>query len=180
MNAKLERYLSERSACYRTIDLGGAVTAQEQADTAATSGWAMAKVLVVMVGHEAVLAAIPACCLLDLNRLRALTGQGELRLATVEEASLAVPECAPGAIPPFGAPYRLRTFIDRALLRAREVTMPAGDFATGIRMRPAELRRLAAATVGDFSILVRLARPSRAPRAPVSARKDGRPVRRTA
>lgn len=153
MYDKLEAFLRERQARYRTIDLGGAVTAQEQASTVATSGWAVAKVLIVKERDGFVMAVIPACCVLDVNRLKGLIGHGSIRLATVEEARTVVPHCPAGAIPPFGPLFNLRTFVDRALLNTREVTMPGGDFATGIRMRPAELRRLAEPRVGDFAVL---------------------------
>ena len=150
MNAALERYLREAGARYRVVALGGAVTAQEQARATSTSGWATAKVLVVMADAEPVLAVIPACSVLDLAALARLIGT-PLRLATVEEAG-AVTGCDPGAIPPLGRALGLRTFVDRTLLRAREIAMPGGDFATGLCMRPAEFRRLSGAQPGDFAV----------------------------
>jgi Ala-tRNA(Pro) deacylase len=131
----------------------GAVTAQEQAEATHTPGATFAKVIVVKERDGFVLAVLPASYVLDLDRLKGLIHHGEIRLATVEEVARVIPDCAPGAIPPFGALFGVSTFVDRTLANARTVTMPAGDFATSIRMRAAELRRLSAGRVGDFAVM---------------------------
>ena len=73
-------------------------------------------------------------------------------LATIEEIHGAIPDCAPGAIPPFGSLWGLRTFVDRTLLNVRDITMPAGDVATAIRMEASEFQRLVGARIGDFAV----------------------------
>jgi Ala-tRNA(Pro) deacylase len=153
MYPKLEEFLRAKRAKYEVLVHDGAVTAQEQAEATHTPGGTFAKVLVVKERDGFVLAVLPASCVLDLNRLEGLIRHGEIRLATVEEIARVVPDCAPGAIPPFGALFGVPTFVDRTLTNARNVTMPAGDFATSIRMRATELRRLSAASVGDFAVM---------------------------
>jgi Ala-tRNA(Pro) deacylase len=152
MNQRLAELLSAEHARYERVTHAAAVTAQEQAAVSHTSGWSLAKVLIVKERDGYVMAVLPACCALDLNRLKGLIGHGPVRLATVEEIYAAIPDCAPGAIPPFGGLWGLRTFIDRSLLTVGEVTMPAGDPATAIRMPPSELERLARARLGDFAV----------------------------
>jgi hypothetical protein len=44
------------------------------------------------------------------------------------------------------------TFVDRAVLQLRDLTMPAGDAETAVRMRSAEYRRLAAPRLGEFTV----------------------------
>lgn len=154
MNPRLREFLGARQAKYRLLRHSGAVTAQEQAAVSHTSGWSLAKVVIVKERDGYVMAVLPACCVLDLNRLKGLVGHGPVRLATVEEIRGVVPDCAPGAIPPFGTLWGLRTFVDGALVNTRDITMPAGDFATAIRMRTAEFRRLADAHLGDFAVPV--------------------------
>ncbi|HEU5323750.1 MAG TPA: hypothetical protein VFX28_23310, partial [Methylomirabilota bacterium] len=70
----------------------------------------------------------------------------------VEEAGSVVGECPPGAIPPFGALFGVRTDLDGRLLEVGEVTVPGGDFQTLLRLPSAELRRLAEPRVGDFAV----------------------------
>ena len=153
MYSKLEEFLRAKQAKYELLIHDGAVTAQEQAAATHTPGGAFAKVIVVKERDGFVLAVLPASHVLDLDRLKGMIRHGEIRLATVEEIARAVPDCAPGAIPPFGALFGVATFVDRALANARNVTMPAGDFATSIRMRAAELRRLSVARVGEFAVM---------------------------
>lgn len=152
MNPRIGEFLLARQARYRLIEHRAAVTAQEQAAATRTSGWSMAKVVVVKERDGFVMAVLPACCVVDLDRLGGLIGHGEVRLATVEEVRGVVPDCPPGAIPPFGDLYGLRVFVDRSLLRTREVTMPAGDPGSAVRMRAAEFRRIVDGTVGDFAV----------------------------
>ena len=157
MYSKLEEFLRAKQATYEVLIHDGTVTAQEQAAATQTPGGAFAKVVVVKERDGFVLAALPASRVLDLDRLKGLIRHGEIRLATVEEIARVVPDCAPGAIPPFGALFGLSTVVDRALANVRDVTMPAGDFATSIRMRAAEFRRLSEACVGDFAVVEFLA-----------------------
>ncbi|MBI1848422.1 MAG: YbaK/EbsC family protein [Candidatus Rokubacteria bacterium] len=141
---------------YEVIAHAAAVTAQEQAAVAHVPGRSFAKVLIVKERDGYVMAILPAAAELDLDRLKGLIGHGEVRLATVEEIHGVVPDCAAGAIPPFGALYGIRSFIDHTLLATPQVTMPAGHPGAAIRMRSAELRRIGGARPGDFAVPVAL------------------------
>jgi Ala-tRNA(Pro) deacylase len=152
MHQRLEEFLASRHATYERVAHPAAVTAQEQAAVMHVPGRSLAKVLIVKERDGLVMAIVPAAAELDLDRLKGLIGHGDLRLASVEEIRAAVPDCPPGSIPPFGALYGLRAFIDRSLLGVPEVTMPAGDPASAIRMRFSEFERLVDAHPGDFAI----------------------------
>jgi Ala-tRNA(Pro) deacylase len=167
MYERLATFLSARQARYEIIEHAAAVTAQEHAAALHASGHTVAKVLVVKERDGLVMAIIPASAELDLDRLEGLIGHGDIRLATVEEIGGAVPDCAPGAIPPFGALYGLKAFVDRHLLLVPRVTMPAGSFSSALRMSAAEFGRLVGARVGDFAVpeaLVRAGGVARVPR----------------
>ena len=152
MYQRLDEFLRAKQATYEVLSHAGAVTAQEQAALTHTPGRSFAKVVVIKERDGFVLAVLPAAFVLDLDRLKGLIGHGEIRPATLEEIGGVVPDCVPGTIPPFGALFGLPIFVDRALANVREITMPAGDLATAIRMRAAEYRRLsAAACIGDFA-----------------------------
>jgi Ala-tRNA(Pro) deacylase len=170
MYQKLKEFLGAVGVQYELITHAGAVTAQEQAEVSHASGWSVAKVVIVKERDGFVMAVLPACCVLDLNRLKGMIGHGDLRLASVEGIGRAIPDCVPGAIPPFGRLFGLRSFIDRSLLNAGEITMPAGDVATSIRMRAAEFLRLAHGQVGDFAVPSSMMPPIRETR----RRKPGR------
>ena len=161
MYQRLEEFLGKRGAKYGLVTHSGAVTAQEQAAQAHASGWSWAKVVIVKERDGFVMAVLPAASVLDLSRLKGLIGHGEIRLATAEEISGVVPDCAPGAIPPFGSLYGLRVFVDRTLINRPEIAMPAGDLATAIRMKSAEFRRLSDFREGDFAVAETMMSPMR-------------------
>jgi Ala-tRNA(Pro) deacylase len=152
MYQRLEAFLASRHATYEPVAHPAAITAQEQAAVMHVPGRSLAKVLIVKERDGLVMAIVPAATELDLDRLKGLIGHGDLRLASVEEIRAVVPDCPPGCIPPFGALYGLRAFIDRSLLGVPEVTMPAGDPASAIRIRWSEFERLVDAHPGDFAI----------------------------
>jgi len=159
MYQRLAEFLEVKQAKYRLVTHPGAVTAQEQAAASHTPGSSWAKVVIVKERDGFAMAVLPAPSVVDLNRLKGLIGHGEIRLATVDEIDRVVPDCPPGAIPPFGSLYGLTTFVDRALMRAPEITMPAGDFETAIRMTWREFRRLAAFQEGGFAVALTLMTP---------------------
>jgi len=179
MYERLERFLATGQARYETIDHAAAVTAQEQAAVLHASGHTFAKVLIVKERDGFVMAVVPAATEVDLDRLKGLIGHGEIRLATVEEIASVIPDCAPGAIPPFGVLYGLRGFVDRRLFLVPQVTMPAGSFASALRMSSAEFRRLADARDGDFAVPESLVAAGGVARPPRRVRRTGSTRRRT-
>lgn len=169
MHQRLAELLASRQVGYERVSHEAAVTAQEQAAAMGVPGDRVAKVLIVKERDGFVMAVIPASAELDLDRLKGLIGHDEIRLATVEEIRGLVPDCAPGAIPPFGGLYGLRTFVDQRLLAEPEVAMPAGDPGSAVRMSSAEFRRVLDAQGGDFAV----------PEALVAAGGVARPRRQT-
>jgi len=85
MHQRLAEFLKLRQAKYRLVTHPGGVTAQEQASSSHTSGWSWAKVVIVKERDGYMMAVLPACCVVDLNRLKGLIGHGDVQLATVEE-----------------------------------------------------------------------------------------------
>jgi Ala-tRNA(Pro) deacylase len=112
----------------------------------------VAKVLIIKERDGFVMAVVPAATQVDVDRLNGLIGHDDVRLATIEEIRRVVPDCTPGSIPPFGALYGLRTFVDNRLLTAPEITVPAGSPSAAIRLRSIEFRRLVDGEAGDFAV----------------------------
>jgi len=152
MNPNLKEFLALRGAQYEVVPHPDAFTSQEQAAASHIPGRSWAKVVIVKERDGYALAVLPACCVADLDRLKGLIGHGPIRLASLEEILGVISDSEPGAIAPFGGRYGLPVFLDRELLRDREIAMPAGDHRTAIRMRAAEFLRLAAPRIGDFAV----------------------------
>jgi Ala-tRNA(Pro) deacylase len=152
MHQRLAELLGVRGVSYRLLTHREAFTSQEEAARAHVSGWSWAKALVVKDPVGLALAVLPACCTADLNRLKGLIGRGEIRLATVEEMLAGFPGCELGAIPPFGRLFGVPTVVEEGLVEQLDVTLPAGDHRTAIRMRATDYVRLAEARLGRFAV----------------------------
>jgi Ala-tRNA(Pro) deacylase len=152
MLIRLEELLGARGIRYEVIRHPEAFTAQEEAARAHVSGWTWVKTVVVKDPVGLALAALPACCMADLDRVKGLIGRGEVRLASVEEMLAAFPGCALGAVPPIGAIWHIPTVMDESLLEQRDVVLPAGDHRTAIRLRATDYASLAQARAGHFAV----------------------------
>jgi Ala-tRNA(Pro) deacylase len=65
-------------------------------------------------GHA--LAVIPACCKLNIHRIREVTGEHRARLATESEIQAAFPGYELGALPPFGHTLKVPLYIDSQVM----------------------------------------------------------------
>jgi Ala-tRNA(Pro) deacylase len=109
--------------------------------------------VVIVKEHEGLaMAVLPACCASDMDRLKGLIGLGEIELASVEEILKAFAGCELGAIPPFGRLFAVPTFVEEGFVNQRDITMPAGDHRSAIRMRATEYLRLAEPRRGQFAV----------------------------
>ena len=152
MHERLTELLGIRGVSYRVVTQREAFTSQEEAARMYVSGWSWAKTLVVKDPVGLALAVLPACCTADLNRLEGLIGRGETRLASVEEMLAGFPGCELGAIPRFGRLFGVSTVVEEALVEQRDITLPAGDHRTAIRMRATDYVRLAETRLGHFAV----------------------------
>lgn len=152
MLRRFEEFLAAHGGKYERIEHPEAFTAQEEAAAAHVSGWSWAKVVIVKEREGFAMAVLPACCAIETDRLKGVIGRGEIELASVEEILKTFPGCELGAIPPFGRLFGLSTFVEEALVNQRDITMPAGDHRSAVRMRASEYVRLAEPRLGQFAV----------------------------
>jgi Ala-tRNA(Pro) deacylase len=70
-------------------------------------------------------------------------------LAAESDLARLFPDCEPGAAPPVGAPYGLKTLVDRVVLEQPEVFFEAGDHEHLVRMDGASFKAL----LGDAKVV---------------------------
>jgi prolyl-tRNA editing enzyme YbaK/EbsC (Cys-tRNA(Pro) deacylase) len=127
----------------------GTKTAEDAARAIGCMVGQIVKSLVFVADDRPVLALTSGANRVDTARLAALAGASSARRATPEEARAAT-GFAVGGTPPFGHPERVRTFLDRDLLRFEEVWAAGGTPDSVFRTSPWELRRTALAEVADL------------------------------
>lgn len=142
ISQRLRDLLDHAGVKYTVVTHSPAYTAQEIAQSLNTPVREIAKAVVIKVDSRLALAVLPAQVRVDLERLGAAL-KGTVVIATESEFAEAFPDCELGAMPPFGALYGLRTWVDESLTRDREIVFNAGSHSEAIRMSFDDYRRLA-------------------------------------
>ncbi len=151
---EVEQFLKDAQVQHEVIRHAEAFTAQEEAAAAHVSGYDWAKTVVFFRedGH-AIMAVVPAPFRIDVPRLEALVGGGELRLADEDDFRHLYGRCEAGGMPPLGPLYDQEVYVDEHLAREDRITFNAGDHRDAIRMRYADFARIVAPRVGRFAAL---------------------------
>ncbi len=92
-------------------------------------GREMAKGVVLKWDDSYLLAVVPASRQVDLGKVGAIVGD-KVVLASEEETAALFPDCEEGAVPVFGAPYRIACMIDDELDTDQDVYFEGGDHRT--------------------------------------------------
>ena len=146
----VDNFLKQARVPYTTFSHPEAFTAQAEAAVSHVPGHSWVKIVVCFADDEPIQAVLPAPFMVDLDRLRVLTGAGTLRLATEQEFRSLYPDCEAGAMPPFGALYLQRVFVDQSLVGEAEIVFNAGTHTDAIRMHYWDFAVLAHPIVGVF------------------------------
>ena len=144
-------YLKSRSVRFEVILHRPSHSASHLADSLHLSGRRVAKGVLVRAGDRFVLAVLPATHRIDLDRLGALLGTGEARIATEAEVERVFADCEPGVLPPFGHLYGIATIVDSSLSGGSEIAFVANTTYEGVRMRFRDYEAIEAPTKARFA-----------------------------
>lgn len=151
MPARLIDFLNEGKVRYEILHHPEAFTAQELAAIEHVKGRSHAKVVMVKTDTELLMTVLPADHRVDLEKLNKAAGQ-QIALAGETEFKELFPDCALGAMPPFGHLYGVTTYLDQSLTGADNIVFEAGTHSDAIKMGFADYERLAKPQVADFAI----------------------------
>jgi Ala-tRNA(Pro) deacylase len=105
---------------------------------------------VVRTGKQHLLAVFPAGHSVDLKKLARLISE-PVRLETEDDFKWLFPDCALGAIPPFGNLYGLTTWIDSSLARTDHIVFFAGNLNDSIKLAYSEYVAIVEPRIGEFT-----------------------------
>lgn len=151
VSRRLKELLEGAGVAYEVRRHPEAFTAQEVAAAEHVPGKAMAKVVVVLADGKPVMTVLPASHRINFERLKALLGAREVRLASEEEFAGLFPDCEVGAMPPFGRLFGLPVYSDQVLRQDERITFNAGTHTETVTIAYADFERLAEPTVGEFA-----------------------------
>ena len=148
---RMEKYLRENGVGFEVKTHDQAFTMQEVAAALHVPGNQVAKVVIVCADKEKVMLVLPAPYRMNVDLVRDLVGAKTIRLAKEEEFADLFPDCATGAMPPFGNLYGVPVYVDRSMAEEPDMVFRIGTHRETMKIPYADFVRLAQPVVGDFS-----------------------------
>lgn len=148
---RLEQYLRENGVGFEVMTHSQAFTMQEVAAALHVPGKQVAKVVIVRADEEMAMLVLPAPCRLNTAKARGLLGVKKVHLAKEKEFADLFPDCAIGAMPPFGNLYDVPVYVDQSLAEESDIVFRVGTHREVMKVAYADFSRLARPTVGEFA-----------------------------
>ncbi len=163
---KLEKFLDENKAKYEIVEHKKVYTTYDAAQTQHDDLKRRAKTLLVATDRDYAFVVIPGNKRFDQNKLKKAINEqikkdakasGE-KPKTIKKVKLATEAMIKkhvtkktGALAPFGNLYKLHTYYDKSLDKAKKISLNAGSFTESLEMTPAQYKKLADPIEGRFS-----------------------------
>ncbi len=151
---KLKEYLDRHEVKYVTITHSRAYTAPAIAAAAHVPGKELAKTVMIDIDGQMAMAVLPSSLQVDLERLRDVIGADRVSLATEDDFEDLFPDCAVGAMPPFGNLWGLPVYVDASLAEDEEIAFNAGCHIELIKLPYADFERLVQPISIDMAAMV--------------------------
>jgi Ala-tRNA(Pro) deacylase len=145
--------LKESKVDYDILRHPEAITAQRIAQAEHVKGRHHAKVVMIKSGEQHLMAVLPADHQIDLNKLEKAVGK-PVSLESEKEFKSLFPECAIGAMPPFGNLYGVPTYVDKSLAQENYIVFEAGTHTDAIKLSYRDYEKIVKPQVTDFAIKI--------------------------
>lgn len=167
---KVLTYVEKLNIPFQTVEHRQVFTAHDLAMTLHINHRDIGKNLLLKAGGDYILAVIPADRNVDFKKLAKLSGVAKVNLPK-EQVMKTKYRVKPGALPAFGGLYHLPVYVDKALLRSKEVLLSSGSFVDSIRMKPRDFVKIEQAVVGLFTVAKKFKKQKPAPKKKTSRAK---------
>jgi len=145
--------LNENKVTYEILHHPEAVTAQRVAQAEHVKGRHHAKVVMVKAGEQHLMMVLPADHQIDLEKVEKAIGQAA-SLDTEEEFKSLFPDCAVGAMPPFGNLYGVPTYVDKSLSQEDYIVCEAGTHTDAVRLSYRDYEKIVKPRVDDLAVKI--------------------------
>lgn len=147
----LQRLLTYHGVPYRVHVHSPVFSASHLAQVEHVTGRRVAKVVFLNARNHPVMVVLPAVARVDVERVREVLGEPDLRLASEAEIVGWFKGCEPGCVPPFRLRSDLRILLDRGLAHLGEIVLPGGAPDVSITLRFRDWYRAVRPGVGRFA-----------------------------
>jgi Ala-tRNA(Pro) deacylase len=146
-------FLNESKVRYEILHHPEAVTAQRIAQAEHVKARHHAKVVMVKSGDQHLMTVLPADHQIDLEKVAKAIGKGA-SLDTEQEFKSLFPDCATGAMPPFGSLYGMPTYVDKRLAEEDYIVFEAGTHTDAIKLGYADYEKIVNPRVEDLAVKI--------------------------
>ncbi len=140
--SRLEAFLKQNKAEFKTITHARAYTAPEVAESAHIQGQRLAKAVMLNIDGMLVMMVLPSNFNLSLVRMRDALAAQSIELASESEFAEHFENCELGALPPFGSLYGVPVYAAAEFDEQEEIAFSAGSHTQLLLMRWEEYLRL--------------------------------------
>lgn len=147
---KLINFLEKNKVKYEEVGHRTVYTAQDKAATLKVKPNIIGKTLVLRLDKNIVLALIPGNKNLDKNKFKKTARAKKIDFVSETVMKNKFKGFKIGALPPFGGLFGALTFIDRGLLKEKNILVNSGIYETSLKISPKILEKLGA-VFGNFS-----------------------------
>ena len=148
---RLEAYLREQQVPFQVQEHAQSFSAQKIAESEHIPGKMVAKTVIVVADNRKIMFVLPASYRVDFDKIQALLGAKEVRLAHEAEFVSTFPDCAVGTMPPFGNLYGLPVYVEKRLTEDESIVFPVGTYTETMSLRYADFERLVQPQVTVFA-----------------------------
>jgi Ala-tRNA(Pro) deacylase len=153
MPKRLIDCLDENKINYEILRHPEAFTAQRLAEIEHVKGRHHAKVVVAKSGAQHLMIVLPAQHLIDLEKLAKIVGK-DVSLESEEKFESLFPDCAVGAMPPFGNLYGVPTYVDKSLAEEDYIVFEAGTHTEAIKLSYRDYEKIVKPQMEDLAIKI--------------------------
>ncbi len=148
---RLIECLDENKVRYQVLQHPEVVSAQRIAQAEHVKGRHHAKVVIVKASDAHLMIVLPADYHIDLEKIEKAIGK-PVSLGKEQEFKSLFPDCAIGAMPPFGNLYGLPTYVERDLAEQDYIVFEAGTHTDAIKMSYGDYEKIVKPKVNDLAI----------------------------
>jgi Ala-tRNA(Pro) deacylase len=145
--------LEKNKISYEILRHPEAFTAQRIAQAEHVKGRRHAKVVMVKSGTQHLMVVLSAEHLIDLEKLAKIVGKN-ISLESEGEFESLFPDCAVGAMPPFGNLYGVPTYVDKSLAEEDYIAFEAGTHTEAIKLSYRDYEKIVKPHVEDLAIKI--------------------------
>ncbi len=146
----VKKYLDKKMAKYDTIAHKTVYTAYDAAQTLKKELKEIAKSLLITADKAYIIAVVPAHMRLDLGKLKQALKVKKISIPN-EKVMLKIFKVKPGTMTAFGGLHQVEVWVDKSLLKTKEIILSAGSFTDSVRMKAKDFIEIEQAKLANFA-----------------------------